>query len=107
MAARSVQTRRQRAIERKAARKQLMYSPVLMQDNAPAYVSSQVARVRVQIERLAALLDKAQDPLDIDRLARALSVLRKDERVLDGRPEPGSRRPGKERNTQDADVNPV
>jgi hypothetical protein len=55
-----------------------------------------VACVRGHIEKLNERLGNAVEkgePLDVERLARALGALSEVERVLDGRPLPGSRRP--------------
>jgi hypothetical protein len=43
--------------------------------------------------RLDGLMSTATDPRDLDRLAAAWSKLAEQERILDGRPLPGSRRP--------------
>lgn len=72
-----------------------------------SYLAGRLARVRTQIAKIDELYDKAKDPLDLDRLARAMSTLAELERVLDNRPLPGSRRPGKERSTGSQDVAPI
>jgi hypothetical protein len=94
------QEERERQEELQALAKQL-------QEQSTPYVVGRLARVRERIDRVDGLLAEAVDPLDLDRLARALSTLAELERVLDGRPLPGSRRPGKERGNSSADVEPV
>lgn len=59
-------------------------------------------RVRAQMRRLDEMLSRERDPLSLDRLARALAVLAEQERLLDGRPLPGSLRPRTRRSSQDA-----
>lgn len=49
------------------------------------------------LDRLDALLDRERDPQALDRLASAYAKLADQERILSGRPLPGSRRPKPER----------
>ncbi len=58
-----------------------------------AYLSEQLARVRKHLDRVDAQMEKAKDPLDVERLARARNTLAEQERILAGRPLPGSHRP--------------
>lgn len=53
--------------------------------------------IRARMERLTDKLDTEEDPSKLDRLAAAWSKLAEQERILDGRPLPGSRRPREER----------
>lgn len=53
-----------------------------------------ILRVRAQLDRLDAMLLTEDDPQRIDRLASAQLRLSEQERVLAGRPLPGSRKPG-------------
>src|SRR5262245_61688509 len=68
---------------------------------ADAFRTSVLARVRARIESLLDLLEEQTnkskpDGAQVDRLASALERLAELERVLDGRPLPGSRRPGRD-----------
>jgi hypothetical protein len=56
-------------------------------------IQAQLKRVRAHIDRLDGLLEACDDAGEIDKLCRALSTLREDERKLAGRPLPGSFRP--------------
>ena len=59
-----------------------------------------LVRIRDQINRVEGLLDEATEPQAVDRFANALTRLYDLERILAGRPLPGSRRPapdGKQR----------
>jgi hypothetical protein len=68
------------------------------------FTQRKLARVRVQIERVEDLLTAATEPQAVDRYAAALARLYEIERILAGRPLPGSRRPAAEPkgSTQDA-----
>lgn len=59
--------------------------------------ASRLVRVREQLEKLDAMIEKETDAQKLDRLASAQSRLSEQERILDGRPLPGSRRPSSER----------
>jgi len=56
-----------------------------------------IVRVREQLVKLDAMLAKETDPQKLDRLASAQARLSEQERILDGRPLPGSRRPKEDR----------
>lgn len=60
------------------------------------FTTRKLARVRGQIDRVEQLLDDADEPQAVDRFANALTRLYDLERVLAGRPLPGSRRPANE-----------
>lgn len=74
---------------------------------ADDYLAGQLARTRAQIERVSGMLEEATNDQAIERLCRALGTLRESERILDDRPLPGSRRPGKERSGPAAIIRPV
>ena len=57
------------------------------------YASARLQRVREQLDRIDTALAKETDPLAIERLSRASSVLSAQEFGLSGRPAPGSLRP--------------
>jgi len=85
MAARSREARRERS---------------LMVENAPTttghltdYVAQRLVRVRKQLDRLDRLIMTVEDPQKLDRLACAQARLAEQERILDGRPLPGSLKP--------------
>jgi hypothetical protein len=66
---------------------------------APDYQASRLSRTRAQIELLNTLLEREAtktrpDAGQLDRLASALERLSELERILDGRPMPGTMRPG-------------
>lgn len=62
---------------------------------APAadYAARRLLRVRQHLDRLDWLLSKETDALVLERMARALSHLAEQERLLCGRPLPGQYRP--------------
>jgi hypothetical protein len=66
-------------------------------DSADNFVSRKLARVRGQIDVIEKLLDKATEPQAVDRFCNALTRLYDVERILAGRPLPGSRRPREDR----------
>jgi hypothetical protein len=68
------------------------------------YVSVELTRARAHISRINSMLDKEQDAQQLERLARALNVLSERERVLAGRPLPGSRKPAPERSKPKAPI---
>jgi len=53
--------------------------------------------VRARMKRYEAMMDKETDASALDRLTSAWSRLAEQERILDGRPLPGSRRPAVEK----------
>ena len=88
MAARSQEARRQRRLaeaERLAAAQE--------QAGLPDYVAKRLARVRVQLDRIDGMMMTEMDPQKLDRLASAQARLSEQERILDGRPMPGSFKP--------------
>jgi hypothetical protein len=60
---------------------------------ADCYVNERLARVRLQLDRLDKMMMSEKDPQKLDRLASAQARLAEQERILNGRPLPGSRRP--------------
>ena len=64
------------------------------------FTKRKLARIRGQIDRVEGLLDAACEPQAVDRFANALTRLYDLERVLAGRPLPGSKRPAPERATK-------
>jgi len=61
------------------------------------FCEKRIARVRKQLEKIDAMISQELDPQKLDRLASAQSRVSEQERILSGRPLPGSRRPIKER----------
>jgi hypothetical protein len=55
--------------------------------------ATRLLRVREQLTKLDAMIEAEKDAQKLDRLASASSKLSEQERILDGRPLPGSRRP--------------
>ena len=74
----------------------------IISDGNPTFAQRKLARIRDQIDRVERLLDDADEPQAVDRFANALTRLYDLERILDGRPLPGSRKPAPERATRDA-----
>jgi len=101
MAARSQAARRQRTTQREAAKEnaapQSQTNP--QQDDDALFVAKRLARVRKQLDRIDGMIEKETDPMKLDRLASAQARLAEQERLLSGRPLPGSRKPGKDRRT--------
>lgn len=61
------------------------------------YVIKRLIRVRKQLDRIDRMIMAELDPQKIDRLASAQIRLSEQERLLAGRPLPGSRKPSPER----------
>ena len=87
--------RRQQAIA--ATNPEPVVIPQQIAPPADNFITRKLARVREQIERVEALLDDADEPQAVDRFCNALTRLYELERILSGRPLPGSRRPAQER----------
>lgn len=62
-------------------------------EEASVYVSKRLVRVRLQLDRIDAMVLKEKDAQKLDRLASAQARLADQERKLAGRPDPGSYRP--------------
>lgn len=71
------------------------------------YVSGELAHVREHLAKLDELIRLETDPNKLDRLSSAYTRFREEERKLDGRPLPGSRRPGKDRAPARPEVRPL
>jgi hypothetical protein len=61
------------------------------------FCEKRIARVRKQLKKIDTMISQELDPQKLDRLASAQSRISEQERILSGRPLPGSRRPIKER----------
>jgi hypothetical protein len=101
MAARSQAARRQREMQRQATSAMAAATP---QPNPrpgdnDQFVTKRLARVRKQLDRIDGLIEKETDPMKLDRLASAQARIAEQERLLAGRPLPGSRKPGKDHRT--------
>lgn len=72
--------------------------PALHPDNSP--VSGEVATLKEQIGRIDGIIANCTCVADLDKLASAKSKLLEQWRVLSGIPKPGSRRPGRERESR-------
>jgi hypothetical protein len=86
-----------------ALRDDALSKPTLMSHDGAQpdqYVAVQLTRARTHISRINSMLDRETDAQTLERLSRALGVLSERERVLAGRPLPGSRRPAKESPTR-------
>jgi len=71
--------------------------PATTAQHGDDYAGRRLARVRMQLDRVDDMMMKESDPQRMDRLASAQARLSEQERVLAGRPLPGSHRPAKER----------
>lgn len=85
--------------------------PQLPADSPDDFVARKLERVRLQWDKLDAMLDEALDkvPLDaggVDRIAAAICRVAELERTLANRPLPGSRRPSAERPRRDNGFTP-
>lgn len=67
------------------------------------YHARRIMRVRQQLDRIDAMLMEEEDAQKIDRLASAQLRLSEQERVMSGRPLPGSRKPLPERRSGSED----
>ena len=67
--------------------------PAALPTTPDDFTTRKLARIRGQIDAVESLLDGATEPQAVDRFANALTRLYDLERVLAGRPLPGSRRP--------------
>ena len=64
---------------------------------ADDFTNQRLLRVRLQLERIDAMIATEDDPQRLDRLAAASMRLSDQEFALSNRPKPGNRRPGPER----------
>jgi 2-keto-4-pentenoate hydratase len=103
MAQRSAEARRKR---REQADSNADARPRSSLDDA-AYVAERITSAREQIERLTGRAGKETDPLNLERLARAMAQWSEQERVLSGRPLPGSRKPGEAKPAKEAEIMPL
>lgn len=67
--------------------------PVDLPPDLPEYQKKRLMRVREQLDRIDDLLLSEDDPAKLDRLAAASMRLAEQERILAGRPLPGSLKP--------------
>jgi hypothetical protein len=97
MAARSHAARLKRTTQREAARVVAPGFPQAkpQQDDDALFIAKRLARVRKQLDRIDGMIEKEIDPMKLDRLASAQARLAEQERILAGRPMPGSLRPKK------------
>jgi hypothetical protein len=98
MAARSHEARRLRPASGKPAGEFSPQSPQMYPlQAADSYVSERLSCVRLQLDRVDGMMMTEKDPQKLDRLASAQARLAEQERILNGRPLPGSMRPRPER----------
>jgi hypothetical protein len=64
-------------------------------DPRPTLIDLRLMRVRKQLDRIDEMMANEDEPQALDRLASAYAKLSEQERILDGRPLPGSHRPTK------------
>ena len=89
-AARGLQKRRENAEKRRQAIEAEERAKIVVTD---CYISDTLLHVREQIKRLGGMIAKEKDAQCLDRLASAYAKLSDQERILSGRPMPGSLRP--------------
>lgn len=63
--------------------------------DSTSYVSERLTRTREHLKRLDAELEAAEDPRAVKAICDAMARLAEIERILDGRPLPGSHSPSK------------
>lgn len=97
MAAKSVLARAEKArlLAEEEIAKSLSLAAQQFQSPAPppTFLSEQRDEMRARMKKLSALMNEEADPSKLDRLASAYAKLADSERILDGRPLPGSHRP--------------
>lgn len=71
------------------------------------YTTKRLARVRLQLDRLDNMLLTERDPQRLDRIASAQARISEQERILSGRPMPGSLRPRSERQSKRVAAEPL
>jgi hypothetical protein len=72
----------------------VVVSPI-KQDEHSAYLQTRLSRVRRMLDRIDECIESESDPMRLDKLTSAQSKLAEQERVLAGRPLPGTKRPEK------------
>lgn len=99
---------RRKQNQRELAEKELQAAIALIAPVVPDdYIATKLVRVRQHLARMDDLLESERDPHAIDRLASAMSKLSEIERILAGRPLPGSRKPSAEPRRRVASTEPV
>ena len=97
---RGVEARKARQKER-ALLEALQASVAIQQPITPvtpdSYLTERLMRVRKQLDQVDAMMLTEDDPQRLDRLASAQMRLSEQERILAGRPLPGSRKPAPDR----------
>jgi hypothetical protein len=91
MAAKSWEARRKRAHEQ--AEQALTALAMPQQVAEDPFILSRLVRVRKQLDRIDGMIERETDPMKLDRLASAQARLAEQERLLAGRPMPGSLKP--------------
>lgn len=66
-------------------------------DSTDDYLKERVSRTREKILKIENMIDSCTQPKELDQLASALTRLSELERILSGRPLPGSKKPAAER----------
>ena len=100
-----------RAAESKRKRLEELRNAVAVAANDPSldYIESRLRRVRLQLDKVDAMLLEERDPQKLDRLASASARLSEQERQLSNRPMPGSLKPSAKqpRVTPQAEPTPI
>ena len=96
MAARSAEARKQRRDAEACAPLAAASSGA----SSGEYVTERLAHARAEIARLQTLAKGLKEPLEIERMSRAIGQWSEQERILAGRPLPGSQRPGPPRQSK-------
>jgi predicted metal-dependent hydrolase len=101
-AAKSLDIRRKKAAQAKILAALAAQHALTVKLPAPVepdavFVSKQINQLREHIDRLHTLISKARDAQTIDKLSSAIAKLAEQERILAGRPLPGSHRSSKQR----------
>ncbi len=97
--ARKANRERQRNLDHRIAELTAKLTAIapIPREELSGYAEQRLMRVRAQLDRLDKMLMEESDPQKLDRLAAASMRLSEQERILAGRPMPGSLRPKPER----------
>lgn len=104
MAAKSVQARKDAANRKEAAPVQ---TPVPTEQQAGDYLQDRLSRVRLQLDKIDKMMMTETDPQKLDRLASAQARLAEQERLLSGRPLPGSLKPSSRQQSKQPRIEPL
>ena len=79
---------------------------VVAEPDDDPYLVARLNRVRAQLDKLDRMMISELDPAKLDRIASAQARLAEQERILAGRPLPGSRKPAQDRPQRRQSITP-